>query len=241
MRKFFMTAFVLAAAVLVATSSFGLEKTAARMEENRADVWSQDYSCSVAYYNICTGWIWIWTGWSPGDMFGSVLTPCCTAGETAHLGMAEFYCWTGAPGGYGFTGTLGVYDAPGGNCLGAPLAVFPLLPASYWNYIYPAVNIPIGSTFALVRECGPGTGTPEAWVTDHPAAGPTGPQACGYCYPTTRVTHAFYFGTAASPLCPGSVLNDGICDCEMYGFWADFNCIVGVEDSSWGTIKGLYR
>jgi hypothetical protein len=76
---------------------------------------------------------------------------------------------------------------------------------------------------------------------DHPAAGPTGPQACGACYPTTRVNHSYYYGTASSPLCPGSVFfNDGVCDSQLLMDASQIR-FLSVEDRSWGTIKHLYR
>ena len=71
-------------------------------------------------------------------------------------------------------------------------------------------------------------------------AGPTGPEACGTCYPTTRPNHSFDYGTAGSPACPGSPFNDGICDAQL--FWnADLASTASVESRSWGTIKGLSR
>ena len=82
-------------------------------------------------------------------------------------------------------------------------------------------------------------------ATDHPAAGPTGPQACGLCFPSTRSTHTFLYGTPASPLCPGEPLNDGVCDAELLGWSVTYACVHdgpdAVEQASWGAIKNLYR
>ena len=237
MRKFFTTAFVLAATMVIATSGLALEKTAARMDEGHADFWSQDYSCSVAYYNYCTGWIWCWTGWSPLDFFGTVFNSCCATGEGSLVAAGWAYCCTGAPSGYGFTGNFGLWDAPAGFPA-APLMVAPLLPVSGWNGA--GYGLVVTGPFAQCFENGPGTGSTAGFATDHPAVGPSGPQACGYCYPSPRTTFSYYFGTVASPLCPGSPMNDGICDCDLM-FDVAINCIVGVEDSSWGTIKAIYR
>ncbi|MBZ0267963.1 hypothetical protein K8I85_07395, partial [bacterium] len=82
---------------------------------------------------------------------------------------------------------------------------------------------------------------PAAFPTDHPAAGPTGPQACDLCYPSTRTIHTFRFGNADSPLCPGSPLNDGVCDAEALYWSAQFSCAISVEPTSWGSLKNLYR
>jgi hypothetical protein len=54
------------------------------------------------------------------------------------------------------------------------------------------------------------------------------------------VNHSFAYGTAASPVCPGSTFFDGVCDAQL--IWrADTACIDAVEPSTWGQIKGLYR
>ena len=72
MRKYFLTAFVLAASLMVATSGLALEKTAVRMNDTvRPGDWNAGTSCTVQYYNTCTGWLWVWSGWSPGDVLGT--------------------------------------------------------------------------------------------------------------------------------------------------------------------------
>jgi hypothetical protein len=242
MRKFFTTALVLAAVMSLATTGLALEKTAARIDDSRADFWSQDYTCSVAYYNFCTGWIWCWSGWSPNDMFGTCFTTCCNPalGETTTLTASWAYACTGSPTGYGFTGAMEVWGTDGACCPTAPLFSQPLLVASGWNGLGWGVSVP--DQFIMMYVCSPATGDPFAMATDHPAAGPTGPQACGYCYPSPRTTFSFYYGTPTTILCPGSPLDDGICYAELV-FDVALDCIEGVsvEDSSWGTIKGLYR
>ena len=34
--------------------------------------------------------------------------------------------------------------------------------------------------------------------------------------------------------------NDGVCDAQMWAI-AELNCTVSIEETSWSTIKGLYR
>jgi hypothetical protein len=240
MRKFFTTALVLAAVMSLATTGLALEKTAARFnDESRADFWSQDYTCSVVYYNTCTGWIWCWSGWSPNDMFGVCMEPCCGAdASTSNLAVSWSYACTGSPGGYNFTGAMEIWGTDAQSCPTAPLFSQPLLFASGWNGVAWGVSVP--NPFVLMYVCSAASGNPMAVATDHPAAGPIGPQACGYCYPSPRTTYSFYYGTPSTILCPGSPMDDGICFAEL--FWdAAFECVVGVEESSWGTIKGLYR
>jgi hypothetical protein len=239
MRKFFMVTFVLAAVMVFATSGLALEKTSARLaDDSRADFWSQDYTCSVGYYNYCTGWIYYWSGWSPNDMFGTCFTPCCNPGEPASLAVSWSYFWTGAPSGYNFTGVIEIWGADAQCCPTTPLYGQALLPVSGWNGV--GWGVPITAPFVLAYTCGIGAGSPLSIMTDHPAAGPTGPQACGYCYPSPRTVYSFYYGTPTTILCPGSPFDDGICYAEFVQDVA-FDCAVGVEESSWGTIKGLYR
>jgi hypothetical protein len=115
-----------------------------------------------------------------------------------------------------------------------------MLPVSGWNAVgfSPLVRVP--DQFAVAFTFGAGVQTPLALTADHPAAGPTGPPACGSCFPTTRENHSFYWGTAATSICPGSAFNDGVCDSQF--LWdASMHCVTSVESSSWGAIKGLYR
>ena len=52
----------------------------------------------------------------------------------------------------------------------------------------------------------------------------------------------YYYGTAATPLCPGTAMTTGGTACAAE-FWsiAVFQFTVSVEQSSWGSIKTLYR
>jgi len=65
---------VLAAMIAVfafTTTGSALEKTSARLDGSDRDIWrAGTVTCSIVYYNTCTGWIWVWSGWSPTDRFG---------------------------------------------------------------------------------------------------------------------------------------------------------------------------
>jgi hypothetical protein len=239
MRKFFLTAFVLAASLVVASTGLALEKTAARFNDDSQDGWAAGtQTCTVSYYNTCTGWIWIWSGWSANDTVGTAFEGC---GTSCDLSQSQMYFWSGAPAGYGFTGTAAVYAADANSCpTGPAIASQALLPLSGWNVLNWGVSVP--SNFVLTNAFGNTPITnPAAFPTEHPAAGPTGPAACGTCYPIDRTTHTFYYGTSASPLCPGSSLADGSgCDAEWLHV-AFLSCVVSVEDQSWGAVKNLYR
>ena len=71
--KNFLGAATLALALVAFVSpASALEKRAGlAVEDDRA--WEAGGSVTISYYNICTGWVWIWSGWSPNDVVG-VLT-----------------------------------------------------------------------------------------------------------------------------------------------------------------------
>jgi len=208
-------------------------------DDGRGDGWAAGtQTCTVQYYNICTGWLWLWWGFSPGDRTGTAFTRCCPHGS---VDSGFIYFRDAAPAGYGFTGTMAVYAADPNDCpTGAPLASRALLPVSQWNLVVWG-GVPVPEDFVVLYEWpDPERPNPTAIGSDHPAAGPTGPHACGTCYPTTRTNHSYHYGTAATPLCPGSPLNDGVCDAQWL-MDAGMLCAVQVEERSWGAVKSLYR
>jgi len=238
MRKKLITPLAIAASLGVATSAAALEKTAARMgEDSRPADWNAGTTCSVAYYNTCTGWVWVWSGFAPNEVYGVCFESCCVPGGGT-LMTNWSYVWTAAPAGYGFTGTIAVSNADANCCPTAPaLASQTFFPISGWNMYSWGVNV--GPSFVVAATLGPGAASPIALASDHAAAGPTGPVACGTCYASPRPAHSFSYGTSGGP-CVASSLNDGTCACEL--LWdAQLSCTVSVEDSSWGTIKNLYR
>jgi hypothetical protein len=239
MRKYFLTAFVLAAMLVFTTSGLALEKSVARMTDDTRGDWNAGTTCSVAYYNTCQGWVWVWSGWSPNDRLGVCFENCCLPNHGFVMSNWT-YVWTAAPGGYGYTGTVATFDADANCCpVEPPLEAQAFLPVSGWNqYLW---NSKIsGDRFVVAATVGPASGNPTVFPTDHPAAGPTGSAACGTCYPLDRNPYTYYYGTSISPLCPGSPLNDGVCDAALF-FDAQMSCVVSVEEASWGSIKNLYR
>ncbi|MGH2570073.1 MAG: hypothetical protein ACRDGR_02525, partial [bacterium] len=172
--------------------------------------WNAGSTCSISYFNTCTGWTWIWSGFGPGDKFGTCFDNCSSSGT---LISSSVHVWTAAPSGYGFTGTITVSDADASCCPTTDLSSQTFLPVSGWNQY--SWSVGVSDRFAISITHGPAPGSPLSYASDHPLAGPTGPPACGACYPTSRVEHSFFWGTAGSPLCPGSTLNDGsLCGAE---------------------------
>ncbi len=226
--------------LLLAAPLFALERAAVPIGDRDFDEsWAAGTTCTVSYYNTCTGWLWTWSGWSATDVIGQVFDPCCS--ENAMLAATTVYAWTGARSDYGFTGTISISNADANGCPAGLIASQPFLPASGANG--QLWNVPVSGPVVLTIDhpSAKGHPIPTVWATDHPAAGPTGPQACGFCYPTTRSAHSFYYGNATTALCPGSPLDDGVCDAEWLLWAASFVCTVGVDEETWAGVKNLYR
>lgn len=238
MRKCFVALLALVAVSVAAGPTLALEKAAARLDDaDRADSWNAGASCNLTYYNICTGWIWILSGFAASDQFGVCFQSCC--GPNAYLAASWHYVYSGTPSGYGFTGTIAASAADANCCpTGVPLESQVFLPVTGWNVFGWGSIIP-GEDFVIHVTLGAGSGTPLALATDHPGAVAGGPPACGTCYPTTRANHSFYYGPGGA--CPGSVFfNDGVCDAQL--LWdCDIVCVVSVEPQTWGGVKNLYR
>jgi len=239
MRKFFVSAFVLAATTVLATSAFALEKTSARMID-RGDDWNASTTGTIRYYNNCTGWVWVWSGWSPGETMGVNFDNNCGA---QFLNVSWALTFTGVPSGYGFTGTI---QAIGGQNCGSPvLSSQSYLPpvTSGWNATAWG-GIPVPNNFSVLISWGAATGFTNSTglASDHPFAGPTGPTSCGTCFPSARVSQSRYYGVAGAYCPSGTTLSDGLCDIE---FMIEVNTkcqpTIGVEQESWGSIKNLYK
>lgn len=235
---------VLAAVLFDAGAALALEKAAAALQGREPqDDWAAGASCTISYYNVCNGWVWAWSGWSDGDIVGFALDPCCDENGSQLLLSTNQNLWWGAfcgPG-HGYTGILSIREVDDNGCPGTVLASQPFCPRSGDNVVM--WNLPVSGPVMLTAEVysAYSDGLSLHWATDRPAAGPTGPQACGVCYPIDRVTHSFYFGRADTPLCPGSPFYDGVCNAELYRWSAAFACPTEVRPSTWASIKVLYR
>jgi hypothetical protein len=231
-------------ATLLSAEAGALEKHAKQVLDSPIENWNAGATCRISYYNICTGWIWCWGGYGGSFRLGMVVDSCCGPGATASLLQSTFFiCESSAPCYYGFWGTVGIHSVDGNDCpVGPPVAIQPYCP-NYAEVPFSVLSwggIAVPSRFAIIVTFEGNFWNPLEFATDHPAAGATGPQACGVCYPENRMVHSYLYGTPASPICPGSTFNDGVCDAEL--FWdVDLACAVSVEETSWGKIKGLYR
>jgi hypothetical protein len=119
--------------LLLAAPGLALEKRAARLTDD-PDLWRSggtSSNCLVKYYNTCNGWVWIWSGWAPQDRMGVCFTSCCPAPLSAAAETSYVHFWSGAPPGYGYTGTIDVFGVDADCCpVGLPLSTQPFLPVS---------------------------------------------------------------------------------------------------------------
>ncbi len=233
------TAFLLACAV--ASNANALEKRARFDTAVPEYEWQSGSSCSIIYYNRCTLWSLAWSGFGDGDRFGVFAENCCDALDFGIVTATQLRVFTGAPAGYGFTGTVAIETVDRSGCPSSVRASQPYLPTGPFDVHFWSQTVHAEFAFVVTTA---GEANPAAFGTDHPAAGPTGPQACGFCYPLNRVNHSFVWGSVDSPLCPGRSFHDGVCDAqlrlEMWVVMYDA-CTVAVTENSWGKIKSLYR
>jgi hypothetical protein len=237
-------ALVAAAWLASAPSAPALERASSRRAADAGrDEWAAGAAtCTIRYYNNCTGWVWSWPSspaafqpWQDGDRVGVLFEACSPQ---------DLLLWTDTlvlEAGYGFaTGTISVHEPDASGGPGARLASQPFVPGPFGGWNRSSWSIPVSGEFLVVWTLNVVNCCPGEPTTDHPAAGPTGPQACGTCFPSTRPTRSRYFGTASSPVSPGAPFFDGVCNAEIM-MEAGTAATVGVEASSWGRIKTLYR
>ncbi|NNE44203.1 MAG: hypothetical protein HKN12_08330 [Gemmatimonadetes bacterium] len=236
MRSLFTKALALPLLLALASPGNALEKSSRQMTAEPTHTWAAATTVTIAYYNNCTGWVWTWSGWSPGEALGVCYDSMDPAGATLNATWALTF--TPAPSGYGFTGTISVEDKC--DCTGSTLASQPYLAGpSGWNATAWAVVVPQTFLVKIDWVAPSGLTVPTGLASDHPFAGPTGPTACGTCFPTTRAVRTTYYGVGGAS-CPGTTLSDGLCDIEM--MWsAAMKTATSVDEKTWGQVKALYN
>jgi len=240
-RRIAAAAAVLAGlAAVAAPPASALEKHPARWSEPLGEpAWNAASStCAVSYYNTCNGWVWVWDNFFHGERIGTVFESCCASDRDSGLDASWLFVEQAAgPAGWGYTGTVSVYAVDDDDCpIGSPLAEAAWLPEPGWNRLaWDGISIP--ERFAVVA-----TFSDEFGFGSAVAVPSDGPLSCGICFPSTRQPHSFLWGTATTPLCPGSALDDQVCFVEWLAR-VDVECrqSSSVDDASWGRVKGLYR
>ncbi len=217
-----------------------LERVAQPLDDDaheRGDAWTGGCSTNIAYYNVCNGWIWAWSGWEAGERIG-VCYPVDWCGDYSRVFGSWHYAVAGNPSGYGYTGSMSLVVGNATHCPAFTMDTQPILPAAGWNFLqWNAVPPPGPEGMLLLWTNGPVAG-PVAWATEHPGG-------CDVCYPSSRVVNSYRFGTASDPACPGLLFQEpGACAAELIwdveGFFIPWGT-VSVDPASWGSVKALYR
>lgn len=228
--------------LVAASTSRALEKTTVQFPD--PEPWAgSGATCTLAWYNVCTDYLWNWSDWGPTDRLGAVFEDSSSMTNTVQ--ETRIFIWHAAAGpGWGYTGMLEIYEADENGCpTGLPVQSQFWHPISGWNTHDWSATVGPRWVVAMTFDTYQGMIPPHV-ATDHPAAGPTGPQPCGTCYPEDRPVHSFFYGTPESPLCPGSTFYDGVCNAEL--IWAcryvGAGCKpVSTTEQSWAKIKALFR
>ena len=138
---------------LLSSNAPALEKYTVPADDSRIDSWNAGATCRVSYYNICTGWIWCWSGFQFDSRFGLVVDQCCPSGSTASLLSTTIFLCDEAHVGYGATGTIAVHAVDANLCpIGTPIAIQKYLPL-YTTYPFSVVSwggVQVPETFAIV-------------------------------------------------------------------------------------------
>jgi hypothetical protein len=234
-------ALVVSFALASAGDTFGLERVHSRAAEY-GSAWSGGNTTTLSYFNVCNEWTWTWLFYRDER-----LGVCFESPIPDPVLVSTTFVFDGTShSGYGHTGTVAVYAADALDCpTGGALASSPYLPVD--GAVTYEWDIPVPTRFVVLAttDYGIPVGQVGHFRSDHPAHGPTGPPACGTCFPENRDTHSFYYGTVAQPLCPGTPLFDGLCNAEL--MWTArlqprvTSVDVAWQQRTWSSIKALYR
>lgn len=225
--------------LVLAAPAPALERTEAPAPAPDAQDWDRAAG-TIAYYNTCNDLTWRWSLGSKSRV--GVIFEADSASYSSLLSTRLTMAGI-TYAGWGYTGTIAVHALDSLDCpVEPPIASQAFYPqngsSSYvWNVVTPP-------RFLVQATVGPyGFGNPLSdFVTDHPGLGVATPPACGWCYPTSRVTHSRYFGTTDSPIPCGIPFFDGRCDAELvWEAHVDGVATSATESSTWGLIKALYR
>jgi hypothetical protein len=202
-------------------------------------------TCSIVYYNLCSGWLWVWSGWEPGDEVGVVfdLPADCGALPNEVCTNTEFWWyWRYTSPGWGYTITFNLYRVDEDGCkVGASLATIAGYDPSGAHYpgplVFPEV-VDLTGRVAIAATWDKGT-LPHL-ATDNNAKNLAAPVLCpGY---SPSPVHSFFYGGPSAPYCPPLDFQDSHGPVQIL-MDASFECHpgTGTAESSWSAVKTLFR
>ena len=197
--------------------------------------------CSISYYNLCSGWLWIFSGWAYGDMAGVVFDLPGDCGKLPGESCTNTHFWwywryTLPTRGYAVSYDL--YEVDTEMCLTTSVGSIAYhAPIERWNY-YDGLGTVTGDKAAIVATwIG---GTLPYLPTEHNTENAAAPIACPGFVPD--IGRSYRWGNEyTSVYCPPyHIAHDNYVDIIMD---AGFDCETptSTEETSWGGIKDLFR
>jgi hypothetical protein len=197
--------------------------------------------CTVVYYNTCSGWIWIYSGFAAGDEIGIIydLAADCGGGACCHTG--GFWYWRYTQPNYGFTVTYDLYDVDcntGCRTSGSLGQFAGQDPVERWNAV-PGLGCVSGQCAAIVATFDKGT---LPYASTDQSVGGIGPACVGANPPVIGSGNSVFYGNpGATAYCPPQFFGDAAGPVDFLAV-AFFDCGgIATEDASWSDVKGLFR
>lgn len=194
-RVFRLAAVLPAAVLLAAVPAQALERIHVDGAGGPGDSsWRASATANVLYYNACTGWMWVYDGYTIRDRALTQFSVEPDEGTIPRVTRTVFHFYSSLPAGYGYTGLVSLHPVDVNGDPGPTLAQKPLLPEAGWQTV-PWDSVRVPATFAVMLSATADEGFLFGILADHPAPAGGGPPACGLCFPDTRVSRSFYWPT----------------------------------------------
>jgi len=216
-----------------------IERIAERMADGvHPDMAGINEGCSIAYYNLCSGWIWLWAMGGYEDEAGVVfdlVADCGKAPGDLCTNIGFWWYWRYTAPGYCFTITYSLFEVDSEYCkVGSAIGILPNQdPVERWNY-YPGLGSTVSDLVSITGslDCG----TLPMTVTDATARN----DAAG-CNPPPLIHHSVYYGGYETKYCPPHYFADDVGYVNIL-MDASFSCgTTSTERTSWTSIKSLFR
>ncbi len=196
--------------------------------------------CSIAYYNICSGWIWVYSAGVISDEIGVVFdlpNDCAKVPGESCTNTAFWWYWRYTLPAYGYTVTYNLYNVDSEYCKTGPSlgTLANQDPLEQW-FCFPGLGTTTSDLVAITATWDRGTHPREA--TDNNVS-----NVNAGCAPASTTAHSFYFGNSETQYCPPiDAFNDALGPVQLL-MDATFSCEEpsSTEPASWGAVKSLFR
>ena len=236
MKKLLLVSFLALAFAVGAVAD--IEKTAVREAIVPHSDGGATGVCSIIYFNVCSGWFWLFSGWDEGDMAGVVFdlpNDCGALPGEPITNWGFWWYWRYTMPGRGFTVSYELHEIDAQNCLMSIAGSHAYQdPVERWNYSY-GLGTVTSTNAALVARWD--FGTFPYLCTEHNTSNTDAPVACPGFVP--GVGHSYIWGNVDSTYCPPyHISHDNYVDILMD---AGFEGWYSTENATWGGVKSLFR